>query len=279
MKKLILPILVLTVFALWFGSGYLLINNPDRGTIGDMFGAVNSLFSGLAFAGLIYTIFLQKNELALQRKELELTRDELRGQKETMQAQNDQLAHQAFEGTFFQMVRLHNELLNSIDITTGGGENAVKVISGADCFMKAWQRYKGSLTKDAEQHNEKLRKEQIDNIYSKLWKSYEGEFGHYFRSLYNVIKFVHNSNTNNKKLYTNIVRAQLSGQELLIILYNGIYHSDSKFIPLIEEYALLKHIPYHGIKSDLDFKFYNKSAFGGEYPHNKALQPTAESGG
>ncbi|CAB1368193.1 hypothetical protein [Denitratisoma oestradiolicum] len=50
---------------------------PERGTFGDMFGAVNTLFSGLAFAGVIYAIFLQSKELELQRQELELTRNEL----------------------------------------------------------------------------------------------------------------------------------------------------------------------------------------------------------
>jgi len=53
---------------------------PDwtsRGQFGDVFGAVNALFSGLAFAGLIYAILLQREDLALQRKELELTRIEL----------------------------------------------------------------------------------------------------------------------------------------------------------------------------------------------------------
>jgi hypothetical protein len=53
---------------------------PDwttRGTFGDMFGAVNTLFSGLAFAGVIYTILLQGEELSLQRQELSLTREEL----------------------------------------------------------------------------------------------------------------------------------------------------------------------------------------------------------
>lgn len=49
-----------------------------RGQFGDVFGAVNALFSGLAFAGLIYTVLLQREELSLQRKELELTRQELR---------------------------------------------------------------------------------------------------------------------------------------------------------------------------------------------------------
>ena len=47
------------------------------GTFGDTFGAINSLFSGFAFAGIIFTIILQKRELALQRQELKFTRQEL----------------------------------------------------------------------------------------------------------------------------------------------------------------------------------------------------------
>jgi len=49
-----------------------------------MFGAINSLFSGLALAGVIYTIHLQKNELSLQRKELKLNRRELKLQREEL---------------------------------------------------------------------------------------------------------------------------------------------------------------------------------------------------
>ena len=36
----------------------------DRGLFGDMFGAMNALFGGLAFAGIIYTILLQRVELS-----------------------------------------------------------------------------------------------------------------------------------------------------------------------------------------------------------------------
>lgn len=46
-----------------------------RGQFGDLFGGVNALFTGLAFAGVIYTILLQSNELELQRKELRLNRE------------------------------------------------------------------------------------------------------------------------------------------------------------------------------------------------------------
>lgn len=61
---------VITVWALTFLL-YFIINDSDkRGTFGDMFGAVNALFSGLAFAGLIITLIQQKEELSLQREEL-----------------------------------------------------------------------------------------------------------------------------------------------------------------------------------------------------------------
>ena len=43
----------------------------DRSNFGEMFGSVNTLFSGLAFAGVIYTILLQRHELESQRESQE----------------------------------------------------------------------------------------------------------------------------------------------------------------------------------------------------------------
>jgi len=51
--------------------------NENDGTFGDSFGALNTLFSGLAFAGVICTIIMQSEELRLQRKELKDTKAEL----------------------------------------------------------------------------------------------------------------------------------------------------------------------------------------------------------
>ena len=48
----------------------------QRGQFGDTFGSVNALFSGLAFAGIIYTISLQRKDLTLQRIEMQETRKE-----------------------------------------------------------------------------------------------------------------------------------------------------------------------------------------------------------
>ena len=173
------------------------------------------------------------------------------------------------------MVRLHNELLESIDLTTGGGENSVKVTSGRDFFFYVWKKYKNSFANNAEKNDSNTRKAQIDVAYSKLWKAYESEFAHYFRSLYNIFKFIENSNLEDKKFYTNIVRAQLSGQELLMVFYNCIAQDNSKFVKLIEDYALLKHIPSHAIPCSLDFEFYSSNAFNGEYPHLQLMLENA----
>ena len=60
-------------------------------SVADAFGAVNALFSGLALAGIIVTLYMQREELKLQREELQLTRDELaksaEAQKESSESQ------------------------------------------------------------------------------------------------------------------------------------------------------------------------------------------------
>jgi hypothetical protein len=53
-------------------------DHNEASQFGDSFGFGNTLFAGLAFAGVIYAIILQTEELRLQREELEETRDELK---------------------------------------------------------------------------------------------------------------------------------------------------------------------------------------------------------
>lgn len=48
------------------------------GTYGDSYGSLNTLFSGLAFAILIISLFMQRQELQAQRQELEAQRNEIK---------------------------------------------------------------------------------------------------------------------------------------------------------------------------------------------------------
>lgn len=76
-----LIVLLVVVFAFWllliFILSLLIKDWTLRSQFGGMSGAISSLFSGLAFAGVIFAIYLQKKELSLQRQELKDTRIEL----------------------------------------------------------------------------------------------------------------------------------------------------------------------------------------------------------
>jgi hypothetical protein len=103
--------LALIVLLLWAASGLLLYGHPDRGTIGDMFGAVNALFSGLAFAGVVYAIFLQRRELELQREELRATRVELSRSAEAQEKSERALVQQVEAAEFGHRLAALNNML------------------------------------------------------------------------------------------------------------------------------------------------------------------------
>jgi len=89
---IIATVIIIVILLIWLGEVFLSLN-PEwicNNTIteqptNDIFNALNTLFSGLAFAGLIITILLQRNELKLQRLELSQTREELKKTSEANQ--------------------------------------------------------------------------------------------------------------------------------------------------------------------------------------------------
>jgi hypothetical protein len=97
MKKEIVSFFVIAVVIIIFLFGYGTVIgrlSASPGQFGDMFGAANALFSGLAFTGVICAIFMQQKELNLQRRELELTRQAILCQKNELSRQADSLATQ-----------------------------------------------------------------------------------------------------------------------------------------------------------------------------------------
>jgi hypothetical protein len=226
----VFPLLILLIVLLLMLINWLWLKDmAERGTFGDMFGGVNALFSGLAFAGVIYAILLQ-------RRDLELQRVELRGQREQMEAHNRALLKQNFESTFFQLLRLHTEITRAVDIT-----NVNPPIIGRECFEKFNQEFRDYHRQTPVTLSAEAR---VDAAYDAFYEAWQSDVGHYFRSLYNLIKFVHRSAEADKHFYTSLVRAQLSTYELTMIFYNCISHKGREhFKPLVNEYGLLKALP------------------------------------
>lgn len=96
-SKVIIAIVgLLLVFVLYtIGAIILLPNLFFEGRFQDLFAALTSFLSGLAFLGVIYAVLLQKEELGLQRDELKLTRQELKRAAEAQEKSEQALTRQA----------------------------------------------------------------------------------------------------------------------------------------------------------------------------------------
>lgn len=273
--SLIAVFALLLILITWGSSWFLIdknIEEDQRGPFGDKFGAVNSLFSGFAFAGIIIAIYLQKKELEYQRQELEETRIEIRGQRTALEAQNTTLASQKFENTFFHLLQMHHEIVKSITLTTTSYDS--KVMSdvvliqaqGRESFRELYKKLSNEFNNIKNSfpllNADPSELEIINSAYLNFFEYSQSKVGHYFRNLYNIMKFIHRSNIDDKKFYANLVRAQLSAYELLLLFYNCLSDcGKEKFKPITEDYALLENIP----EDLLDTKhktYYSPQAFG-----------------
>lgn len=233
-------IMSFVVIGVWWANGFILMNFVDeqnRGTYGDMFGAVSALFSGLAFVGIIITILLQWQELGFQRAELAHTREEIRGQKQQMELQNLTLKKQNFENTFFAMLTLFGEIVSSTEIDN----NITKITRGRPCFVLLMGRLYGPYDSNFNNLDRKKEFELIEYFHSEN-QSY---LTHYFYYLKSILKFIDSSTIDNKSFYIDLVRSQLSNHELILIFYYSFFIEKAELQGLIKKYSLFKEFPFY----------------------------------
>lgn len=271
---------VMAMYLLNLSMIFFVKDKDVRGTFGDQFGAVNALFSGLAFAGLIYTIILQRRDLALQRKdlalqrkELELTRDELKNQTEQQEEQNKILRIQRFENTFFQMLAQFQEIVNNISFSYVDIKKEVHRVQGRQSFRDSFES--AALVPEKTDWHPRMRNQPyigMRDIIKNL--GYDGYvdsvvptyFDHYFRFLYRILKYIYSSplvtSYEEEYEYTCMLRAMLSRYELVWLYYNGLSYGKEKLKPLIERYAMLNNLRNDLLVGNNDvFGTYDISAF------------------
>ena len=267
--------LLLLVTVVWGLYGFFVYigfeDYSTRGQSGDMFGGITALFSGLAFAGLIYTLFIQKKELQYQREELSRlvdeqsqTKEHLETQAQQMKQQSSFIEQQIFENSFFQLLSVFNSFVANIQYGTSVSRN-----SGADALEKIYISIHSSIGNSS-----------FDAIYERGFERHKNDLGPYFRLIYNILKFLKESRTPNPKFYSNILRAQLSNVELLLLMYNGAsIHGREKMAPLMKEFDILKHVDAGDIKTSKPtvFEFYRDWSFLNTAPPTKPAPPPAHS--
>ena len=116
MKKTLLAIsaliILVAIVALWGAALFYFSNifpiNTEPNKLGDSINIVTALFSGLALAGVIITLFLQMQELSLQREELHKS---VKAQEESARALSSQLSAQHLA----TKISAKSALLNSLN--------------------------------------------------------------------------------------------------------------------------------------------------------------------
>ena len=240
------------VFLLW-GGGFLILRYglisdwETRAQAGDTFGGITSLFSGLAFAGLIVTLWMQRHELRLQRLELTETRNELSRQREVMEQQTGDSQKQNLETTFFRRLQHFETIIAAIDRQYRDGDET-GTVQGRDALERIARTVRRATLFDGKHGPDRVvQPDGWQDRYRVIYEKVESDLGNYFRVLYTVLDHIDSRGdlTDAEKYnYIKIVRASLTPDECLLIFFNANSEfASTRMRALIARYALLKHIP------------------------------------
>ncbi|BFO67819.1 putative phage abortive infection protein [Chryseobacterium sp. KCF3-3] len=264
----------LVIVSLWIISLIVLGLLVDRGNeIGDSFGAVNALFSGLALTGIILTILMQREELKLQKRELELTRSEMEKTREEFEVQSNTMKIQQFENTFFQMISLFHGNIKTMAFNSDGERYAgtgvfALLLDGVERNLDIGLRNRYNQNNDKnyndnpydffrDQEFQKVGKEEFIPLFLAHFSIYGDGLTKYFTTLYNVLKLIDKSEIIDKQYYVSIINSQLSRVERLTIFYYTISKKeDSNFRKLVENFNLLDGLSENMVVSKKIYKEY-----------------------
>ena len=180
------------------------------GIFGDMFGALNALFSGLAFAGVILAVLLQSRELELQRKQLKAQTDELeegraeqkkqtaayREQVAALKAQVQTTQSQLFAAEFTQIMETYHNLLDELKQGQAPGRQVI-----IDRHARFIQTVRGHGVKIA-----------VENL------TKNSDMTNYVRYMFWAIRRIASA-PQNREEYAGLLRSQLSDHETALLFY------------------------------------------------------------
>ena len=249
----VILLIVILIYWINFASYTISKNTDDWGQFGAYIGGVAGVF--LTLLTIILLIF-------------------------TLYSQNRNATVSQFESSFFELLRLHKEITDRISGTvdipiiyeSGGDE-----FKGLMYFEKLSKEIQKKFDDNVENLLEKLvnpdefkniledkteMQKIIDSFYNELFHGRESELGHYFRSLYHLVKFVNDSSIGNKKRYIDLIQAYLTDAELHCTFYNGIaIYGRKHFLHLLDEYSFLENIKHRGDIFEKQFEMFYPKTF------------------
>jgi hypothetical protein len=221
---------------------------------GDTFGSLNTLFTGLALIAVGWAAWMQKQELKVQQKALV---DQI---EETVQTRAV-FQKQAFEATFFQMLKVFDDL----------ADRNQKYIEHVGTFTLGFlhEIHSGkTILKPPEEIGVKEVQEGdiargINLYFEQHYLFHEKQLAPVFRMLYHLLQLIDESGLIDKEKfkYADIVRSALTTPFLVLLACNCANPDNHKGLtPFLSGYRLLKHLPTGPARSVLE-KVYPAEVF------------------
>lgn len=251
----------------------LIWHDAELGAFGDFLGGVlNPIFTFMTFFGVIITIVLQKIELKAARKEYTKSANALNTQ--------------AIENTFFNILNLHHGIVENLSFPSTPFAFDGNKLSGHAAKLTPNFSLKGKEANGAASFSSLLMiiKDNSDTINDtrEIYKFFQDEhnylFGHYFRNLYQIMKFIHSHKAmsfKKKKKYMSILRAQLSTNETTVLYLNCLDDmvDDGRFRKLLIRYQMLEHMPIIYTRNAKNVIEYKPSNFGFTIADEESIRP------
>ncbi len=250
----IIPFIVIGLY-LWYLNSCPIDKDFDKaGKLGDSFGVLNSLFSGLAFIALVITIYLQQQDIRDTKKET---------QKQT------------FENTFFNLIKLHNDLVANFRQYHILDDGTQHFMYGGEAISYFLDNFKEGGFTGFYSPDESLSKEEnikyayqnrnidSDNLKTNLEIKLGRKNLKFIENVYSSLNLIDRANLDEKAkmFYLELLHTQISDEELVLIFYYTLAkHSDKK--SLLEKYHFFKSLNtqlLHNLEKEI--LLYKKEAF------------------
>ncbi len=243
--------LIIFIFGYFYFSEQNLIkiskNAAELGQMGDFFGGtLNPILAFLSFCLLMITIKFQSKELKSSTEELKKSSKALKKQSKSLKVQN-------FETTFFNLINLHNKLVDNFSfekVTFGYIQKTLKDnkesnFNDKPIFYKE-EAFK-ILCKDIEEESktDALYFTKFNEVYNEYYIKKQNIVNKYFENIHQIFKFISNSkfNKNEKKKYSDIFRVQFSQDELKLLFYHCINSKARNTLkPYIEKFSFFEFL-------------------------------------
>lgn len=246
----------------WNFHGGIADDQARWGQFGDyMGGLLNPLFALFALFALYYTVVLQVRELHETRVEI----------AKTVTAAK----HQTFEGTFFQLLRLHAENVATIHLAVNETDpfklasQSTKDVHGRVALHRFVLLLEDTIAKEPEFEDlDQKPVEPIQNIrmgFDKFYRDFGPDLGNYFVTVHEVMSFIEQCPDEEIDLtmYARLFRSQLASWEALLIAYYCIadQHLSESMTKLVKDYGILHFLEPAAFERVQQLGYFDETAF------------------